>query len=145
MKLWRSRHRWDSFGGLFVSCENLIASCHLTMKFLVLWGFHTKWTTFKLQSATFAFHRQTPRDEVRKEAKHLIYTHVCNLKKPVSFPLLLWGYTVPHSKLSFSVMTMTCLKRFSDNPWRNKNDQAGPFSVRWRSLVLVAGDWSSFP
>jgi len=99
------------------------------------------------KSATFAFHRQTPRDEVRKEAKHLIYTHVCNLKKPVSFPLLLWAYT--SQQAVFSVMTMTCLKRFSkDNPWReagNKNDQAGPCSVRWRSLVLVAGDWGSFP
>ena len=144
IKLRRSRHRWDSFGGLFVSCENLIASCHLTMKFLVLWGFHTKWTTFKFQKCNFCV-PSTDTKRWSKKGGEASDIYSCLQLEEASFVSSTFVRIYSTSQQAvFSVMTMTCLKRFSDNPWRNKNDQAGPFSVRWCSLVLVAGDWSSF-
>lgn len=57
----------------------------------------------------------------RKEEGEASDTHICNLKKPVPFPLLLRGYI--SQQVVFLVMTMTCLKRFSDNPWRRSWQQ----------------------
>lgn len=88
-------------------------------------------------------HQEMKKGLRRSEASD---THVCNLKKPVQFRFLYFCEDIPYltaTCLFCDAHDLSCLKRFSDNPSRRAGeeyDQAGPLSVRWRSLVLVAGD-----